>query len=51
MQDIYRRLLGQHACAGLLRVRTSPGFHPARYYGRLFSDPQVREQPGVDGVA
>eukprot|EP00200_Dunaliella_tertiolecta_P008044 CAMPEP_0202381876 /NCGR_PEP_ID=MMETSP1127-20130417/39382_1 /ASSEMBLY_ACC=CAM_ASM_000462 /TAXON_ID=3047 /ORGANISM="Dunaliella tertiolecta, Strain CCMP1320" /LENGTH=964 /DNA_ID=CAMNT_0048980955 /DNA_START=356 /DNA_END=3245 /DNA_ORIENTATION=- len=42
-QDIYRRLSGQHAFGGLLRVRTSQGFHAARYYGRLFSDPQIED--------
>eukprot|EP00195_Chlamydomonas_chlamydogama_P017072 CAMPEP_0202896248 /NCGR_PEP_ID=MMETSP1392-20130828/5266_1 /ASSEMBLY_ACC=CAM_ASM_000868 /TAXON_ID=225041 /ORGANISM="Chlamydomonas chlamydogama, Strain SAG 11-48b" /LENGTH=777 /DNA_ID=CAMNT_0049581523 /DNA_START=303 /DNA_END=2636 /DNA_ORIENTATION=+ len=39
-QDVYRRLSGQHASAGLLRVRTSAGFKPVRVYGRLFADQQ-----------
>ncbi|KAG1661578.1 hypothetical protein FOA52_009578 [Chlamydomonas sp. UWO 241] len=37
-QDVYRRLSGARASAGLLRVRTSHGFRPARFYGRLFPD-------------
>jgi hypothetical protein len=39
-QDVYRRLSGQRASAGLLRIRTSQGFKPCRFYGRLFADRQ-----------
>ncbi|KAJ9517351.1 hypothetical protein QJQ45_016723 [Haematococcus lacustris] len=41
-QDMYRRLCSPQATSGLLRVRTSKGFKPVRYYGRLFADQQAR---------
>ncbi|KAL6760798.1 hypothetical protein V8C86DRAFT_2548426 [Haematococcus lacustris] len=40
-QDMYRRLCSPQATSGLLRVRTSKGFKPVRYYGRLFADQQI----------
>ncbi|GAX84626.1 hypothetical protein CEUSTIGMA_g12047.t1 [Chlamydomonas eustigma] len=39
-QDVYRRLSCQRASSGLLRLRTSAGFKPVRYYGRMFPDRQ-----------
>lgn len=40
-QDLYRRLAGGRAFAGLMRVRTSPELKAVRFYGRLYADQQV----------
>ena len=42
MQDVYRRLSCPQASAGVLRMRCSSAFKPARHYGRLYADQQVR---------
>eukprot|EP00897_Mesotaenium_endlicherianum_P000760 jgi/Mesen1/10685/ME000009S10481 len=39
-QDMYRMLCRPHAVGGVLRLRASPAFRPARAYGHFFPDAQ-----------
>ncbi|KAK9794932.1 hypothetical protein WJX73_000348 [Symbiochloris irregularis] len=37
-QDVFRRVVSATATQGELRIRTSPGLHPTRFYGPLVPD-------------